>query len=125
MGAMEVGTKLVELCRQGKNLEAIDALYAPDVVSVEASPMPGHDKVMTGIEAVRGKNQWWVENHEIHGGDVKGPFPHDERFACVFQFDVTAKAGPMAGQQIQMEEVGVFEVKGDKVVREEFFYSMG
>ena len=124
MGAMEVGSQLVELCRQGKNLEAIKTLYADDVVSVEACEMPGHEKVMSGIDAVTGKTEWWMANHEVHGSEVTGPYPHDDRFACVFKFDVTAKDGPMAGQRMQMEEVGVFAVKNDKVVREEFFYSM-
>ena len=37
MTTLEVGKKLVELCKQGKNQEAMDTLYAPDIVSVEAA----------------------------------------------------------------------------------------
>ena len=37
---LEVGKKLVALCRQGKNLEAVEQLYAPNVVSIEAMSMP-------------------------------------------------------------------------------------
>src|SRR3954463_7020760 len=41
MSTLEVGKKLVELCSQSKFVEAIDSLYAPNVVSIEAAAMPG------------------------------------------------------------------------------------
>ena len=41
MSTMEIATKMVELCRQGKNMEALNTLFAEDVVSVEAMAMPG------------------------------------------------------------------------------------
>ena len=33
---MEVGKRLADLCRHGKHMEAIEALYSPDIVSIEA-----------------------------------------------------------------------------------------
>ena len=84
--------------------------------------MPAH---MKGLEAIRGKNEWWFANNEVHSGEVKGPFPHGDRFAVIFNFDVTSKAGPMAGQRFQMEEVGLYTVAGGKIVKEEFFYVTG
>jgi ketosteroid isomerase-like protein len=124
--AYSVGKQLVELCKQGKNFEAIDRLYAPDVVSVEVHGMPELPARMEGIEAVRRKNRWWFENHTMHeGGDVVGPFPHGDRFIVLFKHDVTAKVGPMAGQRMQMEEAGLYTVKDGKIVQEEFFYHMG
>lgn len=123
MTTLEVGKKLVELLRAGRTLEALDTLFGSDVVSVEAQASPSFPQVMEGLEAVRGKNQWWYENHEIHRGDVKGPYPHGERFALHFDYDVTAKAGPMAGRRMQMQEVGLYTVQDGKIVREEFFYS--
>ena len=122
---LEVGQKLVDLCRQGKHLEAVDTLYAPNVVSLEVigdETMPAR---MVGIEAVRGKNQWWVENHTMHGGQVDGPYPHGERFIVRFSFDVTPKVGPRAGQRMQMQEAGLYTVRDGKIVQEEFFYAMG
>ena len=41
MTTMEIAKKLVDLCRQGKNAEALDTLFADDVVSVEAGVPPG------------------------------------------------------------------------------------
>ena len=122
MSTMTVGTKLVELARQGKGVEAVETLYAKDIVSVEAASMPGMSQEMRGIDAIRGKNKWWVENHEVHSAEALGPFPHGDRFATVFRYDVTNK---QSGQRMKMEEVAVYTVRDDKIVREEFFYTTG
>lgn len=123
MTAQEVGTKLVELCQQGKNMEALETLYANDIVSVEAFESPEHPdmpRTMEGIAKVKEKNQWWYDNHEVHGGDVKGPFPHGEdRFAALFSFEITPKN---TGERMKMEEVALYTVKNNKIVKEEFFY---
>ena len=103
MTAKEIGNELVALCKQGKNLEAIEKLYSPDIVSVEAAAMPGHDQTQTGIEAIKGKNKWWVDNHEMHGGEVSGPFPNGDQFIVHFKFDVTPKH---SGQRMTMERNG-------------------
>ena len=68
--AFDVGQKLVSLCTQGKNLEAVETLYAPDVESVEVHGMPEFPAHMKGIDAVRRKNQWWIDNLEMHGGEA-------------------------------------------------------
>ena len=123
MNAKEIGQQLVALCKEGKNLECINTFYAENVVSVEAAPPPaGGSQTTEGIEGVRGKNQWWSENHEIHSAEVAGPYPHGEgKFAVRFQYDITNKP---SGMRMQMDEIGVFTVEADKIVREEFFYDM-
>jgi len=120
----KIGKKLVDLCSQHKNIEALDTLFAKDAVSVEAMSGPDMPATMTGLDALKGKNEWWVNNHEVHSSSVKGPFPNGDRFAVIFNYDVTAKAGPMAGQRMKMEEVALYTVKDGKITREEFFYSM-
>jgi hypothetical protein len=124
-GTLEVGKKLVELCRKGRNVEAVNTLYAADVVSVEATATPVFPQRLEGVAAVSGKNEWWVKNHEIHGTEAHGPFPHGDRFIVHFKFDVTAREGPMKGVRMQLDEAGLYTVKGGKIVREEFFYNMG
>ena len=121
MNTMEIARKLVELCRQGKNHEALDSLYADNVVSVEAAVPQGMEREAKGLAAVKAKGKWWVDNHEIHSATVTGPWPHDDRFVVGFQVDVTFKP---TGQRMQMDEVGLYQVKGGKIVREEFFYEM-
>jgi len=125
MSAQEIGQKLVALCNEGKNLEALDTLYAENTESIEAMGTPDMPAEMKGLDAIRKKNEWWFENNELHSGEAKGPFPNGDRFAVIFNFDVTSKAGPMAGKRMKMEEVGLYTVEGGKIVKEEFFYSMG
>ncbi len=60
MSVMEIGKELVALCQQGKNLEAIEKWYHPDVVSVEACAMPEMEQIQRGIEAIKKKNKWCV-----------------------------------------------------------------
>ncbi len=122
MTAQEVGSKLVELCRQGKNLDAVRTLYSPDIVSVEAVDGPNLPGEMKGMDAVLGKNQWWVDNHVIHAASCEGPYPHGNRFIVRFRFDVTNK---QMQRRFDMSEAALYTVEDGKIVREEFFYSMG
>ena len=123
--SFKVGQRLVELCKAGKNLEAVDTLYADNAVSVEAAEHPGMPARREGLAAIREKNQWWLDNHEVHSASAKGPFPHGDRFAVWFDYEVTPKVGPMAGKKMKMEEVALYTVAGGKVTQEEFFYHMG
>lgn len=123
VSTQEIGAQLVALCSQGQNLEAINTLYADNAVSVEAMECPeeGFDRVMEGIDAIRAKNEWWLENNEVHSGECIGPFPNDDRFAVLFKYDTTCKK---TNQRMQMEEVALYTVADGKIVREEFFYAM-
>ena len=121
---LAVGKKLVELCKEGKMTEAVDTLYSPNIVSVEAGAPPGGSARTEGIAAVKGKGDWWVANHEVHKAEVEGPFPNGDCFAVRFKFEVTAKAGPMAGKRFVMDEAALYTVKDGKIVHEEFFYTM-
>jgi ketosteroid isomerase-like protein len=122
MTAFEVGKKLVELCKQGKFEEVMKALYAPDIVSVEAGAPPGKSAEVRGLEAVAAKGKEWGENHEIHAATCEGPYPNGDRFIVRFHFDVTNKP---SSQRMKMDEAALYTVKDGKIVREEFFYSMG
>ena len=119
MTTLEVGTKLVTLCQQGKNMEAIETLYSPDITSVEAMTQPGGSPEARGIEAVKAKSKWWGENHTVHSAQILGPFPNGDKFAVYFKYDVTPKA---TGKKINMEEVALYSVSNGKIMREEFYY---
>ena len=71
---MDVGKKLVEFCRQGKHVEAVDVV-GPNIVSIEPQDFPGMPRRTDGIAAVRGKNEHWVQNNQVHRSEVRGPFP--------------------------------------------------
>lgn len=116
-----VADQLVSLCRAGQNIEAINTLYAPNIVSIEAADMGGQGRATEGLAGVLGKGTWWVANHEVHSASVEGPFPHgDDRFALILDYDVTNKP---SGQRRQMREVAVYTVANGKIVREEFYYA--
>ncbi len=121
MTTLEIGKELVALCKQGKNQEAIDRLYSPDIESVEAVAMPGMEQTQSGIAKIKGKNQRWADNQEVHGVVAEGPFPHGDRFIVRFKHDVTPKH---TGKRMTMEEMGLFTVQNGKIVKEEFFYEM-
>ena len=119
MNTTEIAKRLVELCKQGKNNEALDTLFAEDMVSVEAVAMPGAPQEAKGLAAVKAKGEWWISNHEMHSASVTGPWPHGDRFVVGFQYDVTNKP---SGKRMQMDEVALYTVRNGKIVREEFFY---
>lgn len=120
MSVLEIAKELVELCRKGKNLEAIEKFYSPDIVSVEAMEMPGMGQTQEGIEAIKAKTKWWFDANEIHGSDISGPYFNGNRFVVLFKADITPK---QTGKRMNMEEAGVYTVENGKIVREEFFYN--
>jgi ketosteroid isomerase-like protein len=122
MKTIEIANKYVALVKEHKHEAILHELFAKDAVSVEAGAPPGMDRTATGIEAIAGKGKWWVENHEVHKAEVFGPYPHDDRFAVRFVYDITNKP---SGKRLTMDEVGLFTVQNGKIVREEFFYTAG
>lgn len=111
--------RLVALCREGREKEGLDTLYAPECVSVEATPGP--EAVASGLEAIRAKHAWFEGANELHETTVEGPFPHGEdRFAVIFGMVVSDRA---SGARTAMREVAVYSVDdAGRIVREEFFY---
>lgn len=114
-----VAEELVSRCRTGDFKGAIDNLYSPNIVSIESMGNETMPREMKGIEAIRGKNQWWAENNEVHSSVVDGPFVGEDKFAVYYNFDVTFKP---TGKRTPMEEMALYEVKDGKIVREQFFY---
>jgi ketosteroid isomerase-like protein len=117
----EVADAIVKFCSAGKFEEATDALYSPDIVSMEPGAPPGMSRESKGIAAIKAKGEWWVANHEVHSVTVEGPLVAGSHFAVTFKMDVTFK--PEA-RRFTMEEIAVYRVKDGKIVYEEFFYNM-
>ena len=115
-----VADELVALCRAGRNLDAIAKLYSPKIVSNEPVGSETMPAEMTGIEAVRQKNEWWFDNYEVNSAEVNGPFVGGDQFAVQYLFDTTFKS---TGQRSAMAEMALYTVKDGKIVREQFFYN--
>ena len=116
MSTQDIANDLVALCKQGKFAESGEKYWASDVLSVE--PM-GDNAESRGIDAARGKGEWWSSNHDIHGVEVEGPYVNGDQFVVHFKMDVTPKA---SGQRMTMDEMAVYTVKNDKIAEERFFY---
>ncbi len=120
MTTQEVADKLVSLCSEGKFLEATQALYSPDIVSLEPVARPGGSREAKGLEAVLAKGEWFAANHDIHSTTVEGPLVAGSHFAVTFKLEITFKP---ENKRFTMEEIGVYKVADGKVVHEEFFYA--
>lgn len=118
----EIAEALVAHCRNRTEAEGLATLYAPDAVSVEPVAMDGGPREFAGLDAIRGKHEWWENAMEVHEATVEGPFLHgDDRFAVIFGIDATDR---QSGRRHAMREVGVYTVAGGRIVREEFYYTI-
>lgn len=124
MSLQTLAQQFVELCNPGKNFDVMRAMYAPDIVSVEAS-----GEEVAGKTPVIQKSERWQADNTIHGEKVRGPFFDTTngaagrsagQFAVHFTFDVTPKS---TGRRTTLEEVGLYTVKDDQITREQFFYA--
>jgi hypothetical protein len=119
MSTQEIAEKLVAYCREGKNIDAINELYADGIVSRESKGSP--HELVEGKEGVLAKNQgWYASVAEVHGVSISDPIVTGNFFAVTMDMDVTYKDYGRMG----MNEVAVYEVKDGKVVAEQFFYNM-
>lgn len=117
----EIADKLVEGCRNNSSADNLDALYAVDAVSVEATDN-GMGREVQGIPAIRGKHEWWESTFEVLDAFVSDPMPHpDDRFAVIFELKAKHKE---SGEVTDMKEVALYTVADGKITREEFFYGM-
>ena len=114
-----VANELVALCRAGRNLDAIATLYSPKIVSIEPVGSAAMPAELTGIDAIRQKNEWWFDNYEVNSSEVNGPFVGGDQFAVQYVFDITFKP---TGQRSASTEMALYRVKDGKIVREQFFY---
>jgi hypothetical protein len=119
MSTAKVAARLVELCKAGKNFDAMKELYSDDIVSVEAAAKPDGSFETAGKAAVLQKSAEWAAANEIHGATTEGPYLANDKFGVVFVFDVTHKA---SGKRESLKEIGVYTVAGDLITREEFLY---
>ncbi|WP_299280440.1 nuclear transport factor 2 family protein [uncultured Tateyamaria sp.] len=119
MNLNEIAAELVAGCRENRTHANLEALYAPDAVSVEAIDN-GMGREAKGLEAIAGKHAWWESTFEMQGGDISEPMMHGpDRFAVIFELTVKHKE---TGEVTDMKEVALYTVADGKIAREEFFY---
>jgi hypothetical protein len=117
MTTQQVANRLVELCRKGQIVQAIDELYGNDIVSVE--PEYGPVKSAKGKKNVIEKGgQFAAMIDERHGGSFSEPVVTGKYFTTVMTLDATFKGRGRS----TFEETCIYEVKDGKIISEQFFF---
>jgi hypothetical protein len=112
----DIAHRLLELCQSCHYEQAQEELYSEDAVCIE--PIGAPMQSVKGLEEIKKKGRAFMNMvEEIHSSTVTGPVVIGNHFAIGFNLDVTLKG---AGRQ-RMEELGVYEVKDGKVIKEQFF----
>ncbi|MEO8474802.1 MAG: SnoaL-like domain-containing protein [Chryseolinea sp.] len=121
MTTKEIANKYYELASKGQWLEIMEKFHDDKIVCQEPEHVAqrGVPVITEGKEANKTKS---IANRErietIHSQQCSEPLVAGTFFTLTLKRDVTFKPN----QRMQLEEVGVFEVKGDKIVLEKFFY---
>lgn len=119
MKAHEVANRLVQLCREGHDIDAINELYDDNIVSIEPEGSPMSGKTVGKEAVLESTNRWYNSVEQLHSSQVSDPVVSGNFFACAMNFDMTFK-----GQgRNTMDELCVYEVKDDRIVKAQFFYS--
>ena len=117
MTTKQVASRLVDLCRQGKIMEAQKELYGDTIVSIEPDHAPV--KSAKGLKAVTEKGiQFASMIEQNHGGNISDPIVYGNHFSIGWAMDVTLKG---AGR-VNMEEICVYKVNEGKIVEEQFYF---
>jgi limonene-1,2-epoxide hydrolase len=114
MNAAELAELLVTRCREGKYVEAITELYAPDVRQIENGfEVPG------GRDACVTACQGWVASRVIHQNAILGKHVTDDAVILEMEYDVTPHD---TKQRQQWREAAVYHVAGGKITEVRFYY---
>lgn len=118
MTTQEIAEKLISYCREGKWETAQKELYAADVVSIEAEASPAFEKVTQGLTGIIAKGKAFDSMvEEFYSLTVSEPLVEGAAFAITMKMDLKLK-----GQERGiMSELCVYEVKGGKVISEQFY----
>ena len=121
MSTQETAARYHELASQRKFIEIQDNLYHEDVVcqEPEKAASMGMPVFTNGREAVKAKGiarRATIET--VHSYTCSEPIVAGEFFSVVLKQEVTFKGKP----RIVLEEIGIFQVKDCKIVKEQFFY---
>jgi hypothetical protein len=113
----QIAHRLVELCKAGDYATCYKELYSPEVESIE--PEKALMPYVKGLDGIAEKGKIWNENMEaFHDSAISDPIVCGNHFSCAMMVDYTMKG---IGRQ-KMEEICVYEVQNDKIIKETFFY---
>lgn len=114
----EIAAVLVDMCRQGKVEEAKEALFAPDILSLE--PREGIlPKETRGMDAIRKKAELFISHVEnFYGNVISDPVVAGDYFSIAWHTDIQMKGETRKTQS----ELCVYKTNSGKIISEQFFY---
>lgn len=113
MSTRTVADRLIELCKEGKFLEAQHELYDTDILSID----PDGSKT-TGASNMNAKEQEFLSKIEkFHSISWSDPLIAGSYFTVILKLEIEfRKIGYKS-----IEEVCVYQVRNGKIVFEQFF----
>lgn len=121
MTTHEIATQYCEWMNERRFMEIQETFYDEHVVSQEpekAAAM-GMAVITNGLDAVKAKGVARRATIEtVHSYVCSEPLVAGDFFSVVLKQELTFKGKP----RMNIEEIGIFQVKNDKVVKEQFFY---
>jgi len=119
MTTQEVANRLVVLCREGNFQQAVEELYAPDIVSVEPEGTP--NRIVKGLAGIAEKGaQFESKIEKMNSTSISDPIVAENFFSVNMLMNVNMKGVPVP---IDMDEICVYNVRDGKIIKEEFFYT--
>lgn len=119
MTTQEIAEKLITLCKEAKDVQAVQELYADDAVSYEPDGM--QNAVSTGKEAILKHTQDFLDSVEtMYGSYISEPLVAGDVFTCTMGFDAEIKGFG----RMKVDEAAVYEVTDGKISAARFFYKM-
>lgn len=119
MTYLERAKELYRMLGEGKMMDAFEKFYHKNVVMIEAT-----GESFSGKDRNRERMHEWEESvQEMHGGETENIASNEKDGVTMVKSwaDVTFKGG----QRMKMEEIAVQKWKGDKIIRERFYYNPG
>lgn len=119
MTTKQVAERYYELIQQHKYEQIQDELYAPDAVSIEPENDSHLPLRVEGIQTLRQKEGlFFSQVDELFGSYMSEVVVSTYYFSMMTGMDVRMK-----GKERKIkEQIGVFEVRNGKIVKEQFFY---
>lgn len=119
MTTQEVAKRYYELIQLKKYAQIQEELYAPNAISIEPQNDSNLPLIVEGIPAMQQKEAlFFSQVDQMFGDKMSEPIVSNFFFAQMTEMDVKMK-----GKERKIKgQIGVFEVRNGKIVKEQFFY---
>jgi hypothetical protein len=113
MSTAIVAGRLIELCKEGKFLEAQHELYDTAIISID----PDGSKTVGALNMHAKEEQFLARLEKLHSINWSEPLIAGSYFTVILKMEIEFKK---FGNK-SLEEVCVYQVRNDKIVFEQFF----